>query len=294
MQKKLIVIAGPTASGKTAMAIALAKQLNTVILSADARQFYVETTIGTAKPTTIELNEVPHYFINNLSIQNPYSVGQYEVEVLQLLDELFLTLDVVILCGGSGLFIQAVTEGLDNLPDTEADLRQQIEAQFAEKGLAWLQEIIKEKDPEYFMQADIMNPKRLIRALTVIEQTGMPFSSFHKKNPRPRNFECIKICLDLPRNELYERINNRVLKMMEQGLEQEAASLYPFKHLNALHTVGYTELFEYFNGKISLARAVELIQQHSRNYAKRQLTWFRKDPDYIWCAPELSAVLAHC
>jgi tRNA dimethylallyltransferase len=292
--KKLIVIAGPTASGKTALAIELAKALNTVIISADARQFYRETTIGTAKASAAELAAVPHYFINNLSIHDTYDVGKYETEVLSKLDELFLIHDKVILCGGSGLFIKAITEGLDELPVADEAVRNNIAILYQANGLTWLQNEIKLKDPDYFAQADIQNPKRLIRALEVIEQTGKPFSSFHKKNPRQRNFESIKICLDIPRDELYMRINNRVLNMFENGLEQEAKTLYPFKHLNALQTVGYTEMFEYFDGKISMPRAIELIQQHTRNYAKRQLTWFRKDSAYIWCKPDIAEILKHC
>jgi len=292
--KKLIVIAGPTASGKTALSIELAKALNTVIISADARQFYRETSIGTAKASEQELAEVAHYFINNLSIHDNYDVGKYEAEVLALLDELFINHDKVILCGGSGLFIKAITEGLDELPVADQYIRNNIAALYETNGLQWLQNEIKLKDPVYFAQADIQNPKRLIRALEVIEQTGNPISSFHKKNPRKRNFESVKICLDIPRDLLYERINERVIKMFDNGLEKEGSALYPFRNLNALQTVGYTELFEYFEGKISLTRAIDLIQQHTRNYAKRQLTWFRKDGAYIWSKPDINEILQHC
>jgi len=292
--KKLIVIAGPTASGKTALSIELAKALNTVIISADARQFYRETSIGTAKASEQELAEVAHYFINNLSIHDNYDVGKYEAEVLALLDELFINHDKVILCGGSGLFIKAITEGLDELPVADQYIRNNIAALYETNGLQWLQNEIKLKDPVYFAQADIQNPKRLIRALEVIEQTGNPISSFHKKNPRKRNFESVKICLDIPRDLLYERINERVIKMFDNGLEKEGSALYPFRNLNALQTVGYTELFEYFEGKISLTRAIDLIQQHTRNYAKRQLTWFRKDCAYIWSKPDINEILQHC
>lgn len=292
--KKLIVIAGPTASGKTALAIELAKALNTVIISADARQFYRETTIGTAKASAAELATVPHYFINNLSIHDNYDVGKYETEVLSKLDELFLIHDKVILCGGSGLFIKAITEGLDELPVADESVRNNIETLYQANGLTWLQNEIKLKDPDYFAHADIQNPKRLIRALEVIEQTGKPFSSFHKKNPRQRNFETVKICLNIPRDILYERINTRVVKMFADGFEAEARAVYPFRHLNALQTVGYTELFEYFDGKIDMPRAIELIQQHTRNYAKRQLTWFRKDPNFIWCKPDCNEILQYC
>ena len=289
--KQLIVIAGPTASGKTALAIELALKLNTVIISADARQFYKEISIGTAKPSAAELSMVPHYCINNLSIHDNYDVGKYETEVVELLDELFQHHNQIILCGGSGLFIKAVTDGLDEMPVAEEELRTSLRQQYTEKGLGWLQQMVKEKDPTFYANTDIQNPVRLLRALEVIEQTGLPFSSFHKKNPKPRTFQSIKICLDIPRKTLYQRIDERVISMFEQGFENEARSVYPHKDINALQTVGYTELFEYFDGLISLKRAVELIQQHSRNYAKRQLTWFRRDTDFIWCAPDLQTII---
>lgn len=295
--KKLIVIAGPTASGKTALAIELAKALQTVILSADARQFYREMQIGTAKPTEAELNTVQHYFINNLSIHDDYDAGKYEAEVIQLLDKLFLQYDSVILCGGSGLFIKAVTDGFDAIPETTPEVREQVQLLYAQNGLSWLQEIILQKDPVYYKNADIQNPKRLLRALEVITQTGNLFSSYHKQHqhlPRRTHFDVIKICISIDRDLLYERINQRVIHMFDAGLEDEVKGLIPYQHLNALQTVGYTELFEFFDGKISKKRALELIQQHTRNYAKRQLTWFRKDSGFIWCKPDLNEILPLC
>lgn len=295
--KKLIVIAGPTASGKTALAIELAKALQTVIISADARQFYREMQIGTAKPTEAELNTVQHYFINNLSIHDDYDAGKYEAEVIQLLDKLFLQYDSVILCGGSGLFIKAVTDGFDAIPETTPEVREQVQLLYAQNGLSWLQETILQKDPVYYKNADIQNPKRLLRALEVITQTGNPFSSYHKQHqhsPRRTHFEVIKICISIDRDLLYERINQRVIHMFDAGLEDEVKGLIPYQHLNALQTVGYTELFEFFDGKISKKRALELIQQHTRNYAKRQLTWFRKDSGFIWCKPDLNEILPLC
>ncbi len=292
--KKLIVIAGPTASGKTALAIELAKALQTVILSADARQFYREMQIGTAKPTEAELNAVQHYFINNLSIQDDYDAGKYEAEVIQLLDKLFLQYDSVILCGGSGLFIKAVTDGFDEIPETTPEVREQVQQLYAQNGLSWLQETILQKDPVYYQNADIQNPKRLLRALEVITQTGNPFSSYHKQHQQQRNFDVVKICISIDRDLLYERINQRVINMFDAGLEDEVKALIPYKNLNALQTVGYTELFEFFEGKISKKRALELIQQHTRNYAKRQLTWFRKDSGFIWCKPDLNEILPLC
>lgn len=295
--KKLIVIAGPTASGKTALAIELAKALQTVIISADARQFYREMQIGTAKPTEAELNAVQHYFINNLSIHDDYDAGKYEAEVIQLLDKLFLQYDSVILCGGSGLFIKAVTDGFDAIPETTPEVREQVQLLYAQNGLSWLQETILQKDPVYYKNADIQNPKRLLRALEVITQTGNPFSSYHKQHqhaPRRTHFDVIKICISIDRDLLYERINQRVIHMFDAGLEDEVKALIPHQHLNALQTVGYTELFEFFDGKISKKRALELIQQHTRNYAKRQLTWFRKDSGFIWCKPDLNEILPLC
>ena len=279
--KTLITIAGPTASGKTALAIELAKKWNTVIISADARQFYTEMSIGTAKPSAEELAAVPHYFINNLSVQQPYDVGKYAAEVLELLDTLFQQHDKIILCGGSGLFIKAVTDGLDDLPETLPEIREQVQLVYEQNGLLWLQDTIQLKDPEYFQVVDIHNPKRLLRALEVITQTGNTLSSYHKKVQQPRNFSNIKICLDLDRKVLYERINERVNIMIKNGLADEVKTLIPYRDVNALQTVGYTEMFEYFDGKITLQRAIELIQQHTRNYAKRQLTWFRRDPSFI-------------
>ncbi|MBK9557889.1 MAG: tRNA (adenosine(37)-N6)-dimethylallyltransferase MiaA [Bacteroidetes bacterium] len=292
--KTLITIAGPTASGKTALAIELAKKWNTVIISADARQFYTEMSIGTAKPSAEELAAAPHYFINNLSVQQPYDVGKYAAEVLELLDTLFQQHDKIILCGGSGLFIKAVTDGLDDLPETLPEIREQVQLVYEQNGLLWLQDTIQLKDPEYFQVVDIHNPKRLLRALEVITQTGNTLSSYHKKVQQPRNFSNIKICLDLDRKVLYERINERVNIMIKNGLADEVKTLIPYRDVNALQTVGYTEMFEYFDGKITLQRAIELIQQHTRNYAKRQLTWFRRDPSFIWCKPELSEIEKHC
>lgn len=292
--KTLITIAGPTASGKTALAIELAKKWNTVIISADARQFYTEMSIGTAKPSAEELDAVPHYFINNLSVQQPYDVGKYAAEVLLLLDTLFQQHDKIILCGGSGLFIKAVTDGLDDLPETLPEIREQVQQLYEQNGLLWLQNTIQLKDPDYFQVVDIHNPKRLLRALEVITQTGNTLSSYHKKVQQNRNFSNIKICLDLERKVLYDRINERVNSMINNGLADEVKTLIPFRHLNALQTVGYTEMFEYFDGEITLPRAIELIQQHTRNYAKRQLTWFRRDPSYIWCKPELSEIEKLC
>jgi len=280
--KKLIVIAGPTAVGKTAAAIKLAQQLKTEIISADSRQFYREMSIGTAKPDAEELSQAQHHFINSHSITGNFTVGDFEKEALQLLDELFKTHDHVIMVGGSGLFIQAVTQGFDNLPTADPEIRELLNREFAEKGIEHLQQKLKEADPDYYDQVDLNNPQRLVRALEVFQATGKPFSSYRKATVNTRPFESIKIVLDLPREELYDRINRRVDIMVEQGLVEEVRSLLPHRHLNALNTVGYSELFDYFDGKTDLPTAIDLIKQNTRRFAKRQLTWFRKDKDMKW------------
>jgi len=284
--KTLIVIAGPTAVGKTAAAVKLAKQYNTVIISADSRQFYREMSIGTAKPTNEELAAVKHYFINSHSITETFNVGDFEKQCLQLLDELFKTHNTVILTGGSGLYIKAVCEGFDEQPTVEPGTRERLNSELTKKGISFLQEKLKAADPVYYAEADINNPQRIIRALEVFESTGKPFSSYRKLKTNKRPFQIITIGLDLPRQVLYQRINRRVDEMMQQGLEKEARSLYPYRHLNALNTVGYNELFDYFAGKTDLNSAIELIKQNTRNFAKRQLTWFRKNKDTTWIQPD--------
>lgn len=283
--KFLIIIAGPTGIGKTNLAIQLAKEYNTEIISADARQFYKEMHIGTAKPDAELLATINHHFINNISIHDSYSVGQYEQEALQIIDRLFTVHNVVILVGGSGLYIDAIINGLDNLPASDAEIRKQVIALYETKGLEYLQEYISENDPEYFQIADIQNPQRLMRAMEVILQTGKAYSSFRKKNVVKRNFTPIQICLDMEREKLYQQINTRVDMMMQNGLLQEVKQLFPYRHLNALQTVGYKELFEFMEDKSTLETAINKIKQNTRNYAKRQLTWFRKDKSYTWFNP---------
>lgn len=280
--KKLIIIAGPTAVGKTAAAIKLAQQINTEIISADSRQFYREMSIGTAKPDADELAQARHHFIDSHSIRENFSVGDFEKQALQLVDELFKTHNQVIMVGGSGLFIQAVTKGFDDLPTADPAIREQLNQQLAKKGIEYLQAKLKEVDPDYFDQVDLNNPQRLIRALEVFEATGKPFSSYRKATTNTRPFESIKIVLDLPREILYDRINKRVDIMVEQGLVEEVRSLLPYRHLNALNTVGYSELFDYFDSKTDLETAISQIKQNTRRFAKRQLTWFRKDKEMKW------------
>ena len=278
----LIVIAGPTASGKTAFAIELAKRLGTVILSADSRQFYKEMSIGTAAPTEKELAQVKHYFVHHISIEDKYDVADYERDALQLLDELFKTHDNVILTGGSGLFIDAVCNGIDAMPDTTAEVREKVEKLYHEGGLQALQNEVQRLDPEYYAIVDRQNPRRLQRALEVCYQTGQPFSSFRSGSTTKRDFGIKKYALIWDRQQLIDRIDRRVDLMMEQGLLEEAQALYPQRHLNALNTVGYKELFAYFDGQCTLKEAVEQIKVHTRQYAKRQMTWLRRDKEYLW------------
>ena len=284
--KTLIVIAGPTASGKTAFAIEMAKALSTVIISADSRQFYKEMSIGTAAPTEEELSQAKHYFIHHISIEDKYDVADYEHDVLQLLDELFLAHDVVIMTGGSGLFIDAVCNGIDTMPDTLPIIREKVMQLYDKNGLQALQDEVQRLDPEYFALVDKQNPRRLQRALEVCYQTGQPFSAFRKGDAVQRDFAIKKYALLWDRQHLIERIDQRVDLMMQQGLLEEAQALYSQRHLNSLNTVGYKELFAYLDGQCTLQEAIEQIKTHTRQYAKRQMTWLRKDTSYHWITPE--------
>jgi tRNA dimethylallyltransferase len=275
-KKYLIVIGGATATGKTELAIALARHFQTEILSADSRQFYREMSIGTAKPSSEELAAAPHHFINSLSVGEEYSAGDFERDALILLDNIFQKKDTAILAGGSGLFIRAVCEGLDKFPPVPAPILEELDAIFKTQGIEPLQQELLEKDPEYYRRVDLQNPQRLMRALSVCRASERPFSSFQSGEKTARLFHPIYILLQIDREELYEKINRRVDWMMENGLLEEARALFHLRHLNALQTVGYQELFEHFEGEISLEVAVEKIKQNSRRYAKRQETWFRK------------------
>jgi len=285
-KRTLIVISGPTASGKTSFSIELAKALNTVILSADSRQFYKEMSIGTAAPTEEELSQAQHYFVHHISIEDKYDVADYERDAIQLLDELFKTHDAVIMTGGSGLFIDAVCNGIDAMPDVEYEIREKVQRLYDEGGLKALQDEVQRLDPAYFAIVDQQNPRRLQRALEVCYQTGHPFSSFRSGNAVQRDFAIKKYAMLWERQALIERIDRRVDLMMEQGLLDEAKALYPKRHLNALNTVGYKELFAYFDGDCTLAEAIEQIKIHTRQYAKRQMTWLRKDNGYKWITPD--------
>lgn len=263
------------------MAIALAKKINSVILSADSRQFYRETSIGTAKPSLQEQAGIQHYFINSHSIHQPVTSAQFEKEALSILEEEFQRHETIILVGGSGLFIDALCHGLDDVPHDE-NIKNQLNIEFETQGLSPLLNELEAKDPLFFNKVDLKNPVRIIRALEVIRITDKPFSSFHAFQAKNRPFEFQKFIIDLPRERLYERINKRVDIMVENGLLQEVQDLIAWQNLSALNTVGYSELFDYFNHKISLEEAIELIKRNSRRYAKRQLTWFRRDEKAIW------------
>ncbi|MHA7865628.1 tRNA (adenosine(37)-N6)-dimethylallyltransferase MiaA [Flagellimonas marinaquae] len=283
MKKKvLLAVVGPTAIGKTALGIQLAKHFDTEILSADSRQFFKEMEIGTAVPSQEELAQVPHHFIQHKSIFDPYSVGDFEKDAIDFLNELFQQKDTVVMVGGSGLYVDAVVNGLDEFPEVDPSIRAELNEELKKNGLSSLQEELKRKDPSYYKIVDLENPHRLIRALEVCRASGQPFSSFLNR-PRPkRPFKTLYIGLEAPREVIYERINQRVDLMMEKGLLDEAQQLYPNQKLNALQTVGYKELFEYLDGHCTLESAVSEIKKNTRRFAKRQLTWLRKNNDILW------------
>ncbi len=286
LEKKLIIIVGPTGVGKTALSIELAQYFKTEIISADSRQIYKELNIGTAKPSEQECKTVPHHFIGSHSIHENYNVGKYEQEVIKQLSQLYQKHNTLILVGGTGLYVDAICNGIDSLPETDLKIRSKLENLFKQEGIAALQEKLKEVDIDYYKTVDLNNPHRLIRALEVSIISGKPYSSFRKKNPVTRIFTPIKIGLNINRDVLYDRINKRVDNMIHDGLVEEAMTLFTYKHLNALQTVGYQELFDYFEEKISLEQAIELIKQNSRRYAKRQLTWFKRDKEITWFEPD--------
>ena len=282
MNNYLISIVGATAIGKTALSIDLAKHFKTEIISCDSRQFYKEMNIGTAVPSIEELAAVKHHFIQNLSIFEDYSVGDFEKDALSKLDELFNKNNVVIMVGGSGLYANAVIDGLDYFPEVDVKIREELTTQLQEKGIEHLQEKLKELDIETYNNIAIDNPHRIMRALEICLGTQKPYSSFKNKQKQARDFNTILIGLTAERSEIYNRINKRVESMIQKGLIEEAKKLYPYKDLNALQTVGYRELFDYFNGNISLDFAIDEIKKNTRRFAKRQLTWFRKDERILW------------
>lgn len=282
----MIVIGGPTASGKTSLAIQVAQYLNTSILSADSRQCYRELKIGVAKPTSEELASVPHYFISSHSINDEVSAGVYERYALDTLEQIFISSDFAVCVGGTGLYLKALCDGIDEMPAIDPNIDQEINAMFTQHGLNWLQTALKDSDPEAASQIDMLNPMRIIRALVFYRSTGQSILKFKQQQKKSRPFDILHFAIDLPRDILYQRINTRVDLMMQDGLLQEVEVLQAAQHLKSLQTVGYTELFEYLNHQQSLEYAIDKIKQHSRNYAKRQITWFKHQPDYIWLSTE--------
>jgi tRNA dimethylallyltransferase len=295
--KKLVVIVGPTAVGKTGVAIQLATHFNTEIISGDSRQIYRELAIGTAKPSEAELQLVLHHFINSHSIHDDYDAAQFAEEALALAKQLFEQHDYLVVCGGSGLYIKAMLEGFDDIPEVSDEIRDQLIEEFENKGLLWLQNKLRELDPDHFKRIDQKNPVRLMRALEVKIGTGQSISSFQSLAKRELPFRVIKIGLELDRAELYKRIDERMDGMIASGLFEEAGQLHAYKHMNALQTVGYREIFEYLDGQYDREEAVRLLKRNSRRYAKRQLTWFKRDEEIKWFRPdqmnEIMNVIAH-
>ena len=282
MSNYLINIIGPTAIGKTSLSIKIALHFNTEIISADSRQFFKEMKIGTAVPDPHELEAASHHFIQHISIEDNYSVGDFEKEAINKLEELFREHDIVVMVGGSGLYIKAVTEGLDDFPEVDPEIRKNLNRHLEEDGIDWLQQKLFVLDPEYYKTADVQNPHRIIRALEICIETGKPFSDFLQQDKKDRNFKTLSIGLTADRELIYDRINRRVDIMIENGLVEEAKRLYAKRRLNALNTVGYKELFKYFDGEWDLETAISEIKKNTRRFAKRQLTWFRKDDSIKW------------
>lgn len=291
--KTLVVVVGPTGIGKTNLAISLARKFSTEIISADSRQFFKEMEIGTAKPSIEELAAAPHHFINSHSISTLFSTGDFELEAIQLLDQLFKKHDLLIMAGGSGLYIDAVCKGLDSLPETDLNIREQLNQQLTLEGIESIKKQLSAYDPEYYEKVDQANPQRLIRGLEFYLSTGTKLSAHFTNSKKTRPFNIIKIGLNMDRTELYNRINRRVDKMMDAGLLDEVKSLQAYKGYNALNTVGYSELFAYLEGETTLPEAVDQIKQNTRRFAKRQLTWFRRDESTAWFEPNQTDAIIH-
>ncbi len=285
--KTLVILTGPTGVGKTELSLQLARELGSPVFSCDSRQMYREMRIGTAAPNAEQMKQVPHFFVGNLSIHDYYSAARFEADALKLLEDYFgHGHQRLLLCGGSMLYIDAICRGIDDMPDVDATLRKDLLSQYEREGLDSLLAQLRLLDPEYYDEVDRKNPKRVLHGLEICLMTGKPYSSFRRKEPKKRDFDIIKICLNRDREELYRRIDQRVLAMMEEGLEEEARTLLPYRQLNALNTVGYQELFDYFDGHGSLDDAVAKIQFNSHKYARKQLTWFRREPNCHWFHPD--------
>jgi len=290
----LIVVLGPTGVGKSAVSIQLAKHYQTEILSADSRQFYQELSIGTAVPSAEELKSVPHHFIQTKSIHHYYNVSEYETEAIQLINQLFHSKNPLILTGGSMLYVDTICKGIDDIPTVDPVIRDEVISWYNENGNEALRQRLLELDPEYYQQVDLNNPKRLLHAVEICLMSGKSFTSFRTNTIKERPFRILKIGINQDRKILYERINERVLKMMEDGLLEEAKAVYTYRNLNSLNTVGYKELFTYLDGDCSLDEAVDLIQRNTRKYARKQLTWFRRDQDINWFEPEqISEIISY-
>lgn len=281
-KKTILIIAGPTAVGKTGIAIEVARALKTAVISADSRQCYKGLIIGTAQPSAEQLAAVPHYFINEFPVDQSLNAADFESLALGYLDEIFKSNNIAVICGGTGLYIKALCDGLDEMPAMDEKIVAQVNADFEQYGLPWLQEQVRKLDPVLFEQIDQQNPARLLRALSFRLSTGKSLLDFQSRQKKERPFRIIKAGLELPREILYQRINERVGIMMQDGFLAEARQFFPQRHLKNLQTVGYNELFDHLEGKTTLDEAVELVKQHTRNYAKRQMTWFRKDPEIKW------------
>lgn len=294
MYKTLVVLIGPTGVGKTALSLRLAEALNACIISADSRQLYADLKIGTAAPTAEELQRAPHHMVGTLKLTDYYSAAQYETEVMALLEKLFQERDNVLLTGGSMMYIDAVCKGIDDIPTVDAETRELLMQKYESEGLEQLCSELRLLDPEYYKVVDLKNPKRVIHALEICYMTGRTYTSYRTQQTKQRPFRIIKIGLTRPREELYERINQRVLQMIADGLEAEARSVYPYRHLNSLNTVGYKEMFRYFDGEWTLPFAIEKIQQNSRIYSRKQMTWFKRDEEIRWFHPdEETAILQY-
>jgi tRNA dimethylallyltransferase len=292
MKKNCILITGPTAVGKTALAIQVAQYFSTEIISCDSRQCFKELNIGVAKPTDAELALVYHHFINSHSIQQPVSAAVFEQYALEKINTIFAAYDIAVMVGGTGLYVKAFCEGMDEVPGIDPAIRQTIITNYNNNGIEWLKEQVKNQDKAYYSIGEILNPQRLMRALEVVQSTGKSLLAFHTNQKKKRDFKIIKIGLEIARPQLIERINKRVDDMMQDGLLEEVSSLLPFKSLNALQTVGYQEIFAHLQEKISLTEAIEQIKINTRQYAKRQITWFKKDEAVQWCSPDFEDVIA--
>ena len=287
MPKTLLILLGPTGVGKTELSLEIAKYFNTEIISCDSRQIYKEMSIGTAVPDQQTLETVPHHFIRSHSIHDYYNASKFEVEVLERLELLFQKQDVVLMTGGSMMYIDALCKGIDDLPEVDGELRRSLMERMETEGIESLRNELRYHDPAYYNEVDLRNPKRILHALEICLMTGKPYSTFRINQPKKRPFNIVKLGLNRDREVLYNRINQRVDAMFDEGIEKEALSLFPFRHLNSLNTVGYRELFDYFDGKITIEEAREKIKANSRKYARKQLTWFRRDPEIAWFTPDM-------